>query len=80
MGVSNFLRRIRGLGPRSASYGKDIDLPLEAGQRRDPRLPEKPNVGKALGGALEGFKSLRQKKLIGSKGRGMSTPRSTRKA
>lgn len=67
MGIGNVIRRVRGLPPRSKDYGKDIDLPLEEGQRRDPRLPPKGGVMGSLRQAGKGYKLLREKGLVGSR-------------
>lgn len=50
---------------------KDIDLPMEPGDRRDPRLGKKranpADVLEGLRKAAEGYKSLREKKIIGKR-------------
>lgn len=48
--------------------GKDIDLPLEPGHQRDPRLPAKPpSLMNSLRTAGKGYKLLRDKGLVGQR-------------
>lgn len=62
-----YRRLAQGL-PGEPPASKDIDLPLESGQRRDSRLPAKPrSFRESLGEAGKGFKILKDRGLIGGR-------------
>lgn len=62
-----YRRLAQGL-PGEPPTNKDIDLPLESGQRRDSRLPaRRRSLSESLGEAGKGFKILKDRGLVGGR-------------